>query len=426
MSRKIFICILSLCLLSSLLLMSGYSEAGEKITITYWRHHYDPEVNCQKELAKTFMAKYPNIKVVIETFPYSEYETKVRTAIAGRAAPDIIGIDGPMIAGYAYTKAIIPLEAYYTKESVDDLLKATKEEITWNGHIWVGPLNNSNIAVFYNPVLFEKANIIPPKTVEEAWTWDEFLEAAKKLTQDIDGDGVTDIWGVGGMGLSLNLGEGDTFAAMPWIWQNGGEILSPDASKADGYLNSPESVEALQFYWDLFNMHKVATVAPPPEAFPTGKMAMEINGPWTIAYYRDLYPDFKYGIMPLPYKKQRVVPCGSWHMAVTAQSKHPKEAWMFVDWVTGKEGAKVWYEATENIAARKSTYEAFPEFYEYPMSIFTEQTIKYAKPRPVTPAYPVVTDMIAQMFHDIGHGQNPKTAADDAVVIIDKELARYK
>lgn len=51
-------------------------------------------------------------------------------------------------------------------------------------------------------------------------------------------------------------------------------------------------------------------------------------------------------------------PNGSWNMAITKGSKHPDEAWKFVNWVTGVEGAKMWYQ--ENAEVKRRWEEAWP------------------------------------------------------------------
>jgi fructooligosaccharide transport system substrate-binding protein len=112
-------------------------------------------------------------------------------------------------------------------------------------------------------------------------------------------------------------------------------------------------------------------------------------------------------------------------MAITNASKHHDEAWLFVNWVTGVEGAKVWYEETKNLPARISTAEAFPELKEYPMNIFVEQSNKFAHPRPVTPAYPAVTTAISKLFADVGiANMNVDDAVAEAVDKIDRAIKK--
>ncbi len=406
----------------------GIGEAAEKVKIAYWRVSHPIEGAAAKTLAKSFMEKYPNIEVDVQMFPVAEYEQKIRTAIAGGVAPDMIAIDGPTIAAYAYQGAIIPLDDYYTKESREDILDATLREIVWRGKIWAGPLQQASNAIWYNKAMFDQEGITPPRDVDKAWTWAEFLEAAKRMTKR-KSDGSVEVWG---LKLALGFSEWAAYSEMPWLWQNGADILSPDGTKSDGFLNSPAAVEALTFWQDLFIKHKVAPQSPvvtgsvvSQEPLAVGQAAMIIAGTAPQAFYQQKFPNFQYGVTPLPRNKAQVTPCGSWHMAITAQSKHPKEAWSFVDWVTGKAGTKYWYETTRYLPTRKSVYDSHADLGEYPIKIFSEQTKRFCKPRPVTPAYPVVSDAIIQTFQDAAFGKDPKTSLDLAVRTIDRELRKY-
>lgn len=215
---------------------------------------------------------------------------------------------------------------------------------------------------------------------------------------------------------------------MSLLWQAGAEVLSEDGKTANGYLNSPETKRALEFFSGLYNDSKVATKELPPEAFESGKLGIMMNGPWHLPYLVNSFPDFKdWAVAPLWKDKKQVTPMGSWNMGITKKSKHPDEAWEFVNWVTGKEGAKVWYEVTKNLPARLSVSEAFPELQQYPLNIWVKQSSTYAKPRPVSPAYPAVSKAITELFEDVTlANKNVDEAMNTAVEKIDKAIAGVK
>ncbi|MFD0712707.1 ABC transporter substrate-binding protein [Paenibacillus sp. GCM10027626] len=400
---------------------------GKKIEIKYWRHDFKTEVNTLKKIIKSFEEQNPNIKVKMEVIPYGDYETKIRTALAAGNAPDVIGLDGPTLAAYAHQEAVIPLDKYMDADgNKEDIAAPVLESLTYKGQIYAAPLNDASIAMFYNKKLFEKNGIeLPSKDPNEAWTWEQVLKAAEKIN-----DPAHKIYGID-PGWGLGQDEGSTFVKLPFIWQAGGEILSPDGTEVKGYLDSPESRKALSFFSSLYNEYKVAPKEIPPEAFETGKLGIVVNGPWAISGFATSHPEFKLGedwdIAPLWKDAKQVTPNGSWNMAITKDSKHPDEAWKFVNWVTGVEGAKLWYKETKNLPARLSTASAIPELTEYPMNIFVEQSSKFAHPRPVTPAYPVITTAVSKLFADLGvANRNLDEALNEAVTTIDKALQKYK
>ncbi|WP_372633079.1 sugar ABC transporter substrate-binding protein [Cohnella sp.] len=400
---------------------------GKKVEIRYWRHDFAPEVQTLWKMIQSFEAQNPNIKVKMEVIPYGDYETKIRTALAAGNAPDVIGLDGPTLAAYAHQGAVIPLDAYFEADgNKEDIAAPVLASLTYKDQIYAAPLNDASIGMFYNKKLFEKNGIeLPSKDPNQAWTWEQVLQAAQKIN-----DPANKVYGID-PGWGLGEGEGSTFVKLPFIWQAGGEILSPDGTEVKGYLDSPESKRALSFFSSLYNEYKVAPKEIPPEAFETGKLGIVVNGPWAISGFATSHPDFKLGedwdIAPLWKDAKQVTPNGSWNMAITKDSKQPDAAWKFVNWVTGVEGAKFWYQETKNLPARLSTASAIPELTEYPMNIFVEQSSKFAHPRPVTPAYPVITTAVSKLFADLGvAGRNVDEAVAEAVAAIDKALEKYR
>lgn len=377
----------------------------EQVEVTFWRHDFAPEAESFKRLIATFEAEYPNIKIKMELFPNDQYETKIRTALAGQSAPDIMAIDGPTLASYAHNGALIPLDDYMNKDgNKEDIAKPVLEGLTYDGKIFAAPNNDASLAMFYNKKMFEEKGIsLPSKDPDEAWTWEQVLDAAKQLN---DPDKGVYGWNPNPWGFAGH--EGVPFMDMTYLWQAGAEILSPDMSTSKGYLDSEASKEALMFFKSLYNEEQVAPKELPQDAFANGNVAIHVDGTWAFSSLETNFPNFKlgedYDVAPLWKGVEQVTPNGSWNLAITSQSEHPDEAWLFVNWATGIEGSKVWYEDTKNLPARLSTADAFPELKEYPMNIFVEQSAKYAKPRPVTPAYPAVSEAVRLLFEEVGLG----------------------
>jgi len=403
-------------------------NGAEQVEIKFWRHDFAPEADSLKKLIASFEEANPNVKVKMELIPNDQYETKLRTAIAGGNPPDIMAIDGPTLASYANQDALLPLDDYMNKDgNKDDISKPVIESLTFNGKIYAAPNNDASLAMFYNKKMFEAKGITPPsQNPDEAWTWEQVLEAARQLNDPANGvyGWNPNPWGFAGH-------EGVPFADMTFLWQAGAEILSPDQSTAKGYLDSPEAKKALTFFQSLYNAEKVAPKELPQDAFANGKVAISIDGPWAFGNLEANFPNFKlgvdYDVAPLWKDAKQVTPNGSWNMAVSSKSEHPDEAWAFVNWVTGVEGSKAWYQDTKNLPARQSTAEAFEELQQYPMNIFVQQSAKYAHPRPVTAAYPAVSEAVRLLFEDVGLGNvSVDDALAKAVKKIDDGLAQLK
>ncbi|MBJ6362477.1 ABC transporter substrate-binding protein [Paenibacillus sp. GCM10012307] len=407
---------------------NGDAGGKEAVELKFWRHDFAPEAESLNKLIASFQAKYPNIKVKMELIPNDQYETKIRTALAGGNPPDIMALDGPTLASYAHQGALLPLDEYMAKDgNKDDIAKPVLESLTYQGKIYAAPNNDASLAMFYNKKMFQQKNIpLPSKNPDEAWTWEQVLDAAKKLNDPAGG-----VYGWNPTPWGFAGHEGAPFSEMSFLWQAGGEILSPDMKTAKGYLDSPENKKALEFWNSLYNTAKVAPKELPQDAFANGKVAIHVDGPWAFGSLEQNFPNFKlgedYDVAPLWKDAKQVTPNGSWNMAISSKTKYPEEAWAFLNWVTGVEGSKQWYQDTKNLPARLSTADAFQELKEYPMNIFVQQSAKYAKPRPVTPAYPAISEAVRLLFEDVGlGGLDVDAALKKAVTKIDSGIAQVE
>ena len=99
---------------------------------------------------------------------------------------------------------------------------------TVNGTLWGIPKDFDSIAVFYNKDMFDAAGVDYPS---DDWTWDEFIEIAKALTDAENG-----IYGVA-------VAAGGQAWGYDYIYGNGGEVFDENGACV---VNSPEAVEAIQ------------------------------------------------------------------------------------------------------------------------------------------------------------------------------------
>ncbi|MEH7504006.1 sugar ABC transporter substrate-binding protein [Neobacillus drentensis] len=401
---------------------------SKRIQLTFWRNSGNAAENkAFEELVSAFEKANPNILVNMKSIPYSDYEIRLRTELAAGNPPDILTIDSPTLALYANTGSLLSIDPFMRKEGkIDDIPDSTLRGLSYKGQIYLAPIVESSIALYYNRHLLKAAGIpYPSEDPNNPLTWDEVLEIAKKVNNPAKGViGIDPAQG-------FNDGESPAYFKTPLLWQFGADILSPDGTTASGYLDSKQALDALQFYKDLYHKYGVAWLEIPSGAFEEGKLAMTVLGSWTLEDLKKNHPEFKlgddFGVTPLPKDKYQFVPNGGWALGITSKSKHPQEAWEFIKFVTSYEGMKKYVTITGDVPARYSVAKDFPELNEYPKNIFLQQTQKFSKNRPVTPTYPVVSDAIRKLFEDVGiGGKDVKTAAKEAVEKINTGLKEIK
>ncbi len=179
----------------------------------------------ENRLIPAFEKSHPNIKIrTITDLGNTNYDAKLLTLIAGKIPPDLIHVTQANFPFYAVKDVVMPLEPFMEADpafQVTDYYQQVVNELRYKDRLLGLPSDFSTIVFFYNQDLFDQHGIPYPK---EGWTWDDFLETAKKLTLDTDGDRHTDIYGF------YNLNSYNRWPA--WIWMNGGDIMTPDLSAA--------------------------------------------------------------------------------------------------------------------------------------------------------------------------------------------------
>src|SRR5690606_17830777 len=178
----------------------------------------------------------------------SGYQEKIRTMMAAGTAPDVHLIEwqnGPSLAHqglYIDLTPYIERDGFPLSQFVPSLVQHYRE-----GSIQYGvPRAVDTSIMFYNVERFSEAGLVDPNALHDnnQWTWATFLEAAKSLTRDRNGDGVTDEWGASRVFWNtLDRGYG------LWPALNGMDLYTADRSRT--LIDSEASVEALQWWSDL-------------------------------------------------------------------------------------------------------------------------------------------------------------------------------
>ena len=412
--------ILSMVAALSLGLLAGCSggsssktskEAASKDDVKVWVQFSDEtaEGKAWEQVVQNFNKKYKGkYKVVTEYIPRSGsgggYEDKVNAAITTNSLPDVITLDGPNTAAYAKSKVITPLDDYLKDNNMEDVLDSIKQQGTYDGKFYAFGYSESNVGIYYNKKMFKEAGIDESSlpTLKKPWTWDEFKAVSKKLKDHFKE-----------AAIDFRLNSNDEmlpYAYMPLIWSNGGSVVNEDGTKAEGYFNSKESTQAVQFIQDLVK-EGYTTVSPVEKGFETGQYPMVLSGSWTIADLQTNYKDIDFGILPYPVSnktKKLVSPSGSWQLAVTTKSNKKDAAAEFVKFATNTESSEILSLGNSELPIRKSTIENIKDKVSEPMRFLMEQNAATAHARPVVVAYPQVSRSFQQAMQDISYyEENP-------------------
>jgi multiple sugar transport system substrate-binding protein len=293
------------------------------------------------ELLAAFEAENPDIQVQLEPINFGDYYARLKTQIAAGSPPDIIQIGDDAVPDFVGGGGVADISGYLSgADGIDTsiYLPGLLTPGMVDGKQYFLPKDYSPLIVYYNKKLFDQFGVAYPK---DGWTWDEFLATAQALTKDTDGDGKTDTWGV-------QLFGPWTTGFEYWVAAAGGSLISTDGKAFVGSFDSEAVANAVQFYGDLYNKHKVA---PPPadlsafgggnSEFDAGKAAMRIFGYWPKSGMLT-NPNLDLGVVGVPAGAKRANVLFWGGFGITAASKNKDAAWRLLKFYTSARAAEVW------------------------------------------------------------------------------------
>lgn len=383
--------------------------------------------NWEKPLTKVieeFQKESPEIKVNVQFNPYAKLMETNEVKLAAKAADlDIVTVDVPLNANYTVKGYLEPLDAWFDDTAKQQWVASAVEAGTYQGQLMSVPMNSSGAVLFYNKELLAKDNIpFPSEKVEDRLTWEQVIELAQKLTHD-------DIYG-----FSVDQ-IGRAYQLLPLIQSNKGEVLDETGLTATGYTNSPASVEALTFYYNLFNTWKVSPKIKREEApdyFTSGKVALFLSN--TANLNKIEASGIDYGIAPHPYfaNGEIATPTGSLNLGISKFSAHKDAAAKFIQYVTSGKGAEILFAESGQLPALKSLLDLIDKDDQYSqlpgsvLRLVSAESKTTAVPRPLTPGYLEWESNFNKAAEDIKNGTDPQKALDDIASLIDTQLRKYE
>jgi multiple sugar transport system substrate-binding protein len=310
-----------------------------------------------KTLYSKFKAEHPNITVEFQDVPAEESEKKLTTQVAGGNPPDAAYVDASLVANFAPRKALVNLENYISRSDIvssEDYVEAFKAQTLVDGAMYGLPFDGESTGLFYRKDLFEAAGIAgPPKT------WEEFTAAAQKLTDPAKKQ----------YGFQVFAPEAEYYF-YPWLWQNGGEMLSADEKTV--LLNDDRAKQAAEYYIgltkysspDYLNSNSYDARI----GFAQGQIGMYMAGAWFAGTLSDEFPKIegKWATAPLPEGTAgcKTTIAGD-ALVMFAQGEKQDAAWKWVEFLSKPENMAEWtYGSTGTLLPPRTSLLESPDLVE--------------------------------------------------------------
>lgn len=395
--------------------MAQETAAIEEVEIDFW-HHYSAQSAENETLMNVLIPKFeeenPGIKVNAVSHEWADLHQKILISAQSDTLPDVARLDSAWIPEFQASGMLVALD-----EEMEDfatvsegLLESAMSTAALEGHAYGLALNTNTKILFYNVEAFEEAGISAPKTM------DEFVEACKTLAgTNADGQ---QIWGYNEPALSgWNL--------CPFIWSMGGLITNEEQTQASGYINSPETVKAIETLKELYDLEAItgwhSGDIPMTDGFGTGRYMMLLEGPWKTAEMEGAYPDFKYATAEMPAGDGGSASVLGGEDISMFNSADKDAAWKFMKFMTSpfaqEEMAKcgqipVNKEALESDTVKNAAFAPFLE------------AITTAKSRPTVACWSEMDSELSVAVTSVMNGEKTaQEAMDELAVLYDELLA---
>jgi multiple sugar transport system substrate-binding protein len=315
----------------------GGSAAHKVTKMTIWAY-WSPgthELTSFKQLVAAYDRKHPEVELNVVG---GIDDNKIVAGIRSGTAPDIVSSGNSYNVGnYCGTGGWVDLAPLMKRDHVDVNLfpKATQYYTQYGGKRCALPLLADTYGLYYNKALFRQAGIKrPPRTISE------LTADAKKLTRRGSNGSLKVV------GLDPVIGWYENVPER-WITSYGGKFVDSDGhailSKDPAWTKWAKWMKGLIDWYGYKNLVRFQTGAgdefTAAQAFETGKVAMNLDGEWRVAFIQHEHPNLQYGTAPMPVDDAHPELYGSGYIngtiiGIPRTAKHRDEAWAVVKYLT--------------------------------------------------------------------------------------------
>jgi multiple sugar transport system substrate-binding protein len=399
-------------------------EAGPEdegvIRLTYWSSQNAQERELARRLTDAWNASHPDVQVTVQPLPAGQSSEEVLlAAIVAGTTPDLCSNIWPgIVSSFVRADGVVPLDRFASFDSLmqsrvpPEVLERFRAE---DGHVYQIPWKTNPIMMLYNEGLFREAGVTEPPR-----TYSAYLDAAARVTADLDGDGDLDRW----------MGYRDI---RPIWWQRYFDYYPFYIAASEGQtlfeggevaVDTAASDEVFAFFQEVYRRHYFPVTTFQGSAFLARKIATEFTGPWNVAFMEENAPaDLAYDYAPLPTPDDFDGPVYTYgdykNIAIFSSSEHPEAAWRFAQYLVSKEADRLLLELTKQIPVRNGllTDSTYAEFFARNPKVrpFAEQAA-YTRGVDDVESLQEVLDAVAQQFEAAVYDvRTPREATEQAV-----------
>jgi len=394
---------------------SGDSGNTQAKDITVWLMNGSAPDAVIKRVNAQFNQAHPNTQVKIQIQQWDGIQEKTTTALAGNTPPDVLEIGSTLVSKFADSGGLEDLSSKKADLGGDTWLQGLTDAGTLDGKLYGIPYYAGDRAVLYRKDMFAKAGITTLPSDRAG-----FVATMAKLQAKYGSDKQFS---------ALYFPGQYWYAALPFIWDEGGEVAVQDNGQWKGALDSPQSQAGLSALKDIVTKYSKAPVNgnendnDPAVPLGEGKAGMIIDAGWKVGTVEKAHPELKgqIGVFAVPSKNSgQTAPVflGGSNLAVSAGSDAPELAY---EWIKILAGTKAQTDlATTGGVIPNSTSLLTLHAKDPVLSVF-DLAAKNSRSTPSTPKWAnvesgtVLQDMLVSIFSGKKSVADATTDATEAV-----------
>lgn len=411
--------LLSVALMTTLSSSAIYA-AAEPALVKLWRHETSSvkEIEVNMAAIERFNQSQARWKVDVEMIPEGSYTQTITAAALADDLPCILDMDQPVVPNFAWAGYLKPLKGLIDDDALNSLIATAKG--TYKGEVYSVGQFEVALALFSRKSILEKHGI-RQATMEHPWSEEEFLAALKVLKES------------GEYTYPLEMrtgwnGEWYSYGFAPFLQSFGGDQIDRgNYVAAEGILNGKQGVAFGEFFQSLFDKEYVDRNPSDDKAFTQGRAAIDYVGSWEIQNQVDAFGD-DLVVMPVPdFGKGPVIGGGSWHWGITQSCDQAEGAAAYINFILQPAEIAAMSAGASALPSTDAAAELTENYSKAgPWRLFYDYSAAYARLRPETPAYPIISSVFETTLRNIKDGADVQDSLDQAVDTIERNISDNK
>ena len=316
-------------------------EEKEPVTLEFlcWGAAEETTADAFKAMLDGFMEKYPWITVEVTESNYDAVNTSLLTRIAAQDAPDVAQVSNQWVATYYEMGGLLPLDEYMSAETLADFYPGTMSGTNIDGHQYSATWITQPFALYCNSDLLAAAGYDHTPT-----TWDELIEmsyAVAALGKNADGNTVY------GRTLGTKVLANAGYMFLIDVWANGGDYYAEDGTIAYGDEATVAALTEMQKEIQEGVIAAGNQIVDNRTLFGNGQVAFHIDAPSQLKNWTEV--NVTTSLIPGSYSFS-----SDHHIIASANTEHPEECALFIDYMTGIEAMEKYTSFTDVMPGRTS------------------------------------------------------------------------